>query len=438
MTGIGAIATSPAISTLIAAALYMATYLSFLRLLRYPRNWILPTWPASLATAGLAAITVAQVSVSSDGLDLMALVVMAGFIAVLFGIIAAPAVDFRPGTRPAIGFLAKHGDYAGLCMLGPALVAGYVVPNVKLQGVLAVALVIEMAWFLRHRWRDGRRLYPLGDHDLLVLKTQAKGDLEGFVRRHGIRELVLSDGAAGWLGCGKETLPCPFNLYLKRLGLNTAPCCREHMKDLCYYVASCLRDMGVVHWLDGGSLLGAVREGGKLLAWEDDVDISVLLDGDTTWESLVTGIGERGARDGYFVDVFKEKGYITISYDPPRSWPFHWERNRMRGEIRLDLVPFQHAVSHGRSVLERRLSKGAMPLTESGGYGVPREILLPTSTINFLGGNVACPNKPETYLRVLYGDFKEVEYTFVNAAAAETRRQADVASKAHMQVPLEG
>jgi len=438
MTGIGAIATSPAISTLIAAALYMATYLSFLRLLRYPRNWILPTWPASLATAGLAAITVAQVSVSSDGLDLMALVVMAGFIAVLFGIIAAPAVDFRPGTRPAIGFLAKHGDYAGLCMLGPALVAGYVVPNVKLQGVLAVALVIEMAWFLRHRWRDGRRLYPLGDHDLLVLKTQAKGDLEGFVRRHGIRELVLSDGAAGWLGCGKETLPCPFNLYLNRLGLNTAPCCREHMKDLCYYVASCLRDMGIVHWLDGGSLLGAVREGGKLLAWEDDIDISVLLDGDTTWESLVTAIAERGAQDGYFIDVFKEKGYITISYDPPRSWPFHWERNRMRGEIRLDLVAFRHAVSHGRSVLERRSPKGAMPLTESSGYGVPREIVLPTSTIDFLGGNVACPNKPETYLRVLYGDFKEVEYTFVNAAAAETRRQADVASKAHMQVPLEG
>ncbi len=69
-----------------------------------------------------------------------------------------------------------------------------------------------------------------------------------------------------------------------------------------------------------------------------------------------------------------------------------------------------------------------MPLTESGGYGLPRETLLPTKTINFLGANVACPNEPETYLRVLYGDFNEVEYTFVDAAAAETRRQADVAS----------
>ncbi len=415
------------ISFVIAVALYVVTYLSFVRLLRYPRNWSPPSLPLSLTTAGLVTITVAYVSVSSDGLDPVALAVSAGIIAVLFSIIAAPAVAFRPAPR-WVEFLAKHGDYAGLWVLAPAT-AAYAALNVKLLGLLAGAVAIELAWFLRHRPNDRRRLYPIVGHDLSVLQAQANGDIEGFARQHGIHELVLSDGTVSWRGCGKETLPCPFNLYVNRLGLNTAPCCREHMADLCHYVASRLRDMGVVHWLEGGNLLGAVRENGSLLAWEDDVDLSVVLDNGRTFGSLAAGLAKCGTRDGYYVDIFKKKGFISISYDRPRVWPFPGERNRMRGEIRLDLIVYRHAISNGKPVLERKSRKGTMNSTDSGGYGVPQEIVLPTSTIAFLGHDIACPNQPKEYLRLIYGDFGEVVYTFVDAAAAKTRSRADTAAK---------
>lgn len=421
MTGIEALPTTQVIAALIAAALYVATYLFFVRLLRYPRNWLPPSLPESLATGVLAALTVALVSLSPDGLDRPALTVSVGFVVVVFYIIAAPAIAFRPISRPA-EFLAKHGDYAGLLLLGPALFAGLSIPNIKLQAVLATAMAIELTWFLRQRWAgQRRRLYPLNDHDLSVLETQAKGDLVAFRRRHGIRELVLSKGAVSWRGCGKWTPPCPFNLYVNRLGLNTAPCCREHMKELSHHVATCLSEMGVVHWLEGGTLLGAVRESGALLDWEDDVDMSVLLDGDMTWERLAAGLAERGARDGYFVDLFEKTGFISISFDPPKRWPFRWERNRLRGEIRADIAIYRQAISHGEAVLERRSHKGAMPATESGGYGVPREIVLPTSTIPFLDGDFACPNQSEAYLRMLYGDFKKIEYTYVDAGPAKAR-----------------
>ena len=99
--------------------------------------------------------------------------------------------------------------------------------------------------------------------------------------------------------------------------------------------------MNLAHWLDGGTLLGAVRENGGLLAWEDDVDISVYLDNNTTWRSFAAGFTKRGARDGYTVEDFEKRGYLSISYHSPRHWPFHWERNRTRGEIRLDLVVFR-------------------------------------------------------------------------------------------------
>jgi hypothetical protein len=428
--GIAASPTAQALAALIAAVLYAATYLSFVRLLRYPRNWHPPSLPAALATGALAALTLAQVSLSPDGLDRPALAISAGFIVVLFYIIAAPAIAFRPTSR-AVEFLAKHGDYAGMWLLGPALVAGLTMPNIKLQAVLATAMAIELTWFLRQRWAGRRHLlYPLTAHDLSILETQAKGDLEAFRQSHGIRELVLSKGTVSWKGCGKWTPPCPFNLYVNRLGLNTAPCCREHMKDVCHYVAACLSEMKVVHWLEGGSLLGAVREKGALLEWEDDIDLSVLLDGDMTWERLATGLAERAARDGYFVDLFEKKGFVSISFDPPQRWPFRWERNRLRGEIRVDLAIYRQAVSYGEAVLERPSYKGAMPVTESGGHGLAREIVLPTSTIHFLGRDIACPNQPEAYLRALYGDFKKIEYIYVDAGPAQARATIDTVGDA--------
>ncbi len=67
MTGIEASPTASVIAALIASALYVATYFSFVRLLRYPRNWLPPSLPASLATGVLAALTVALVSLSPDG-----------------------------------------------------------------------------------------------------------------------------------------------------------------------------------------------------------------------------------------------------------------------------------------------------------------------------------------------------------------------------------
>ena len=141
------------------------------------------------------------------------------------------------------------------------------------------------------------------------------------------------------------------------------------------------------------------------------------------------GLTERGARDGYFVELFENTGWVSISYDPPRRGPFQWERNRLRGEIRTDIAVYRQVISHGESVLQRLRSKGAMRPTESGGYGVPEEVVLPTSTIPFLGGDFACPHDAEAYLKVLYGDFKKVEYTYVDPGPAEVRARIDAAPR---------
>ena len=427
MTDIEASPAIEVVAALGAAALYAVAYVSFVRLLRFPRNWVPFSRREALATGLLVVLTVAWVSLTLNGPALLSgisLVISSAFIVVAFCIIAAPALAFRPSNR-AVEFLARHADHAGLWLLGPAFVGGLMVPNSKLQGMLTALVAIECSWFLRHHraWRR-RRLYPLNLSDLSVLENQSRGDLSAFGARYGIRELVLSEGVVSWKGCEKSTPPCPFNLYINRLGLNTAPCCREHLRDVGHYVATCLRTVGVVHWLEGGSLLGAVRGNGALLDWEDDVDISVLLQEDMTWGRLSTALTESAARDGYYIDLFERKGFITLSFDPPKPRPFRWERNRFRGEIRVDIAIYRVAVSYGELVLERQSHKGDMPATEGGGYGVPKEIVLPTSTIGFAGVSIACPSNPHAYLRVLYGNFEEIEYTYIDSAAVESRHNA--------------
>ena len=427
MSGIDGIASAQLVGVLITAGLYFLTYLSFVRLLRYWRNWYPPTRSSSLVTVGLALATVANISFSSLGFSFLALVLSASFMAGLFSFIAAPAIAFKPGApRPVIEFLAKYSEYSGLWMIPPAILAGLLLPDPKLLSLLVTAVAIELVWFVRSRGR-AQKSYPFDAHDLLVLETQAKGDVAGFAKQHSISELQISpNGDVSWLGCNKSSLPCALNHYLHRLGLNTPPCCREHIADLGQFVTGCLKDIGATHWIDGGTLLGAVREDGALLAWEDDIDVSVLLDDETTWDKLCVTLSQRGAKEGYYVDIFEKSGFLTVSYDKPQSWPFRWERNRMRGEIHLDLVPYRHATNNGQAVLERQLLKGAMPVMESGWHGVPVDVILPTSTIGFLGTSISCPSQPDTFLQILYGDFQTLELTYVDEDAAKARADVDL------------
>ena len=426
MIGTEELFSSPLIGAFIAAGFYVLAYFSFLRLLRYWRNWSNPPLLSSLVTAGLILATIVHVSVSWPDVNGLSLMLVAGFMVCLFAIIAAPAIAFKPSApRPVIEFLAKHAEHSGLWMIPPAIIACFVLPDPKLQGVLVTAVALELTWYFRSR-DAARKSHPFDACDLLVLQTQANGDIASFAKQHAIKELqVTSSGDVSWLGCNKDTLPCPLNHYLHRLGLNTPPCCRAHIGELGRFVIDCLQDIDATHWIDGGTLLGAVRENGTLLAWEDDIDISVLIDDDTTWEDLCASLSQRGARDGYYVDIFEKSSFITISYDKPQPWPFRWQRNRMRGEIHLDLVSFRYASDKGQPVLERQLLKGAMPVTESGWHGMPVELILPTSTINFLGSEVPCPNQSVEFLQILYGDFQKVELTYVDENAVKTRAGID-------------
>jgi fukutin-related protein len=57
----------------------------------------------------------------------------------------------------------------------------------------------------------------------------------------------------------------------------TPPCCLEALRKTARHVFAVLEEAGVRYWLEGGSLLGAMRHS-DIIPWDYDVDIGMYED----------------------------------------------------------------------------------------------------------------------------------------------------------------
>ncbi|KFU83344.1 Fukutin-related protein, partial [Chaetura pelagica] len=95
----------------------------------------------------------------------------------------------------------------------------------------------------------------------------------------GIKREVLGDGRERWHGCRKDTPRC-FGSIRERtpsylhLGRWTPPCCLRALRETTRHVVGALESAGIRYWLEGGSLLGAVRSG-DIIPWDYDVDLGL-------------------------------------------------------------------------------------------------------------------------------------------------------------------
>jgi len=75
--------------------------------------------------------------------------------------------------------------------------------------------------------------------------------------------------------------------------------------------------------------------------------------------------------------------------------------------------------------VERFTTKGLLQKNRKGKFEMPSELVLPLSVISFAGRKVSCPAKPGDYIKAMYGNYTEVEYTWIKEDAANARRQID-------------
>ena len=158
-----------------------------------------------------------------------------------------------------------------------------------------------------------------------------------------MNRLVLEKAVAGLrrrprqTGCTRATKRCDFwNWGVDHL---RPDCCTEHLTEMAFFVDELLTRHGIEHWVDYGTLLGAVREG-ELIPWDEDVDFGIRARDREAVHALVPEIEAAGyhvdtgrkwgisilysAINVQAVDLFvwyESDGVLSTTFDPQLDWP---------------------------------------------------------------------------------------------------------------------
>lgn len=245
------------------------------------------------------------------------------------------------------------------------------------------------------------------------------------------------------------------NEYLRRQTQDQLRECQMRQLAILTEIDTVCRQHDIDYWLDGGTLLGAVRHGG-FIPWDDDIDIAMMKEDlprfvkaaiaelpewlfvqtpDTdphTKESIVKvrdndslyiEAGDDFSADyhkGIFVDIFPFIDYPSVSRSFTRRMGLAYSRSRSilrkphHYSLRAIAEWFWFGAKYAVSRLAWAIAFASKPkgeyvsnTLENNGYGIMhrKDSILPLGEITFEGTSFKAPRNPHAYLRDLYGDY---------------------------------
>ncbi|KAF4803375.1 Fukutin-related protein [Turdus rufiventris] len=230
---------------------------------------------------------------------------------------------------------------------------------------------------------------PASPHERWKAQTAAAARHRALLALFGVKLEVLPDGSRRWHGCSKDTPRCFGTVrsqtpeYLLE-GRWTPPCCLRALRATARHVLAQLEAAGVRHWLEGGTLLGAVRLG-DIIPWDYDVDVGLYRDDvpKCRWLAAVQATGR---------PVEDPEGFLWEKAAEGEFFRVHFSR---ANRLHVDLWPF-HAGRGGMMTKETWL--GHRQDVE-----FPESFLVPLGSVAFAGLVAKAPNDPRAFLEFKFG-----------------------------------
>lgn len=246
--------------------------------------------------------------------------------------------------------------------------------NIKIHAVLNSSLKQDKQLFLdpHNKWK----------HDTLVLQR-----LIELYKNWGIKKVIHEDGKIDWFGCTKLTTRCfgtviedmPDYLYEGRW---TPPCCLENLRETAKHVFKILEKCGVRYWLEGGSLLGAARNG-DIIPWDYDVDIGIYEEDIKKCEWL---------KNSEKQSIIDNKGYV---WEKAREGDFIRVQFSQTNHLHIDIFPFYPS--------KGIMTKHTWFATHRQDVEFPEHYLKPLTKIKFIGIYASAPNNIKQFLELKFG-----------------------------------
>jgi hypothetical protein len=136
-------------------------------------------------------------------------------------------------------------------------------------------------------------------------------------------------------GCTVKTAKCSYDTWNKGNGngLEMKPCCIKHLRETIFYLADLFEELGIIYWIDFGTLLGAIREG-RTIPHDTDGDMCLFLRD----RAKICELSNRIRSDGFYMGGAKENGWTDGHIKIYRSQRNHmavdlffWRLNKKSG-----------------------------------------------------------------------------------------------------------
>jgi hypothetical protein len=162
----------------------------------------------------------------------------------------------------------------------------------------------------------------------------------------------------------------------------TPPCCLKALRETVKHVFSILEEDQVRYWLEGGSLLGAARNG-DIIPWDYDVDIGIYKEDIGKCSYLSDALKSNFVdEEGFVWEKALDGDFFRVQYS---------EQNRLH----VDIFPFY---SKDGTMTKDTWFKDHRQDTE-----FPEHYLKPLTKIPFAGVMASAPNNVRQFLEFKFG-----------------------------------